>query len=204
MLHSQKVIVLNGPPRCGKSTALSMLPTILNSSTAGMNTKAIELVSAPTLKLGVHKLLGLEGGIDAYEGVKDQPHKAFHGKTPREVYIKVFTEFLRPVLGEGIMGELWMQEFMKYKDSPSILNAKYILVSGLGCHAELVPLIKYFMGINIMILRIHREGYNFDNDCREYIYDTSCRGVDILNAGVGKSAFADELGWLLTREGFIE
>ena len=149
-------------------------------------------------------LLGLELDIDGYESEKDRPHLDFHGHTPRDIYIRMFTDFLQPIFGSGIMGELWMREFHKYKNTPDIQAAEYIIVSGLGCYAELRPLIEYFTGSQILVMRIHSPDSTFDCDCREYIYATECYSCDVRNLMVGEHQYVDDIGEQLNREGFID
>lgn len=160
------VIVLNGPPRAGKDTAAAFIEEQFG---------AAHLKFSITLKEETHRRHGLAPlPHDAFERVKDDPLPEFGGKSPRQAYIQTGRD-MRAVDGEDVFGRLLSKELEKHP-------ANVIVVSDLASAAELRPLIEN-KSLDVTLLRVHRDGHDFSNDSRDYVYIDGVRSVDVYNAG---------------------
>ena len=180
----QKVVVLNGPPRCGKDTLLRQFPQITGNLVDDLR------FSRP-LKIGGHLTMGLVSAtMEGYDATKDEPNPDFFDLTPREFYIAMSENFLKPTFGKDILGKLWLREYLRrhnelMTETFTALNHSMFdrttVLCDLGFPDELEPLKDYFGASNIVILRLHREHKDFTGDSRNYIHNTGCKEYDVEN-----------------------
>lgn len=163
---AKKIILFNGPPRAGKDTASEF---VLSENA---NCRLVKITEA--VKNKAHKDYNLNVSHDFFEPNKDTPLDVFSGKTPREVYIET-SETLREIHGENIVIEMFM-DTVKSTDHDVIINPD------IGYDFEAAKIIEEFGVENILLVRIHRDGKNFDNDCRNWIFAQGVKDVDILNS----------------------
>lgn len=175
-----RVILLNGPPRCGKDTASEFLCSWLN----GVPQKISKI-----LKLKTHAFYGLVGldnrpvPHDWFEDAKDEPQACFEGLTPRQAYIAMSEQYIKPVHGDGYLGKVLAGLI---RSSDQILRAERThVVSDSGFRGEAEELVREFGAENIRLVRITRPGYDFKHDSRGYIdlSDLGVECVDIVNPG---------------------
>lgn len=191
---SPKIILVNGPPRAGKDTAQEAVPD------------SVRCKFARAVKEGCHAAFGLdpkEYPMDVFEAVKEEPNVLFFGKSPREAYIAYSEMFMKPFTGDqqvfGKMLVRWIKEYKHYKTFTSATEAAThhaagypvgttpFIVTDSGFRDEAVSLVEAFGAENIKLIRVHREGCNFDNDSRSYI-DLADLGVeeeDVVNDDIG-------------------
>ena len=156
------VIVLNGPPRCGKDTLSGMLAAEFG---------VVELKFAAILKRMVHQAFGLHDvPVDHFEAVKDQPQDVFFGKTPREVYIAFSETFIKPLYGPKFFGTELARQIASS-------NAERFVVSDGGFPAEMKPLYEV---ARVELVHVKRPGCDFSNDSRGWLPDPNC---EICNDG---------------------
>lgn len=151
-----QLILFNGPPRCGKDTGVEH---IVNNQRVGIQ----HMKLAAILKERTHALYGMPTlTYDHFEPVKDKKREEFLGLTPREAYINVAEKYFKPVHGETVFPELLSQ---------NIRNAgnPVVAISDLGFDIELKYFVKEFGAENILLVKVHRAGCNFDNDSRNYV-----------------------------------
>jgi hypothetical protein len=155
------LILLNGPPRCGKDTAGEILAKrIWRARTAKVSAE---------LKRMTHRLYGVRGRQsspfepavyawhDHFEASKDEPRAEFLGLTPRKAYIAVSELLLKPLHGEDALGKMLAR---------SIHPEGVLIVTDSGFRAEAEPLVA--MAERAMLVHVHREGCTFDGDSRDY------------------------------------
>lgn len=166
----KKIILLNAPPQSGKDYAASYLI----KKYEGVKTDKF----ARVLKERTHGLYGFAWKPhDYYESVKDIPNGDFYGLTPRQAYINVSETYFKVHHGNSIFGLILSKELDKYD-----WNINIISDSGFKKEAEV--LIEKYGAENIILIRIIREGYNFNGDSRSYIYlDHNICSIDIINNG---------------------
>lgn len=170
-----KIILINGPAGSGKDTMAEKLKDKL-----GYFTK-LEKFAKP-IKLAVAAIY-FGGNYEAFAKydtfeAKKVPAEVFLGKTPREVQIAVSEFFLKPYHEDKrVFGKL-MATRLKMAD----IN-QHVLVSDSGFREEAEELVDQFGAENILLVRLHREGYTFDGDSRSYINldDLGVATLDIEN-----------------------
>lgn len=145
------VIVLNGPPRCGKDTLSGMLAAEFG---------AVELKFAAILKRMVHQAFGLHDvPVDHFEAVKDQPQDTFFGRTPREAYIAFSETFIKPLYGQKFFGTELARQIAGS-------GAERFVVSDGGFPAEMEPLYEV---ARVELVHVKRPGCDFSNDSRDWL-----------------------------------
>jgi hypothetical protein len=155
-----KVVLFNGPPRCGKDTAA-------DACMKSGELNAVATSFAYSLKKATHALYGLNNpDVDMYEDSKDEPTDALLGKTPREAYIEVSEKLVKPNLGHDFFAKVAIKRL-----SPVVREDDLVVVSDCGFAAEARALAQHVGKDNILLARISREGCSFDGDSRSYIPD---------------------------------
>lgn len=155
-----QVILLNGPPRCGKDTVGEMIARKIPG------TRVYKFAEA--LKCATHDLygslhhLGRQDKREAarYESVKDQPQDDFFGLTPRQAYIAVSETLLKPLHGTDFFGRVLVEKIL-------LERPRLAVVADSGFREEAVPVL-WETGFICRILRLHRPNCTFDGDSRSY------------------------------------
>lgn len=165
-----KLVIFNGPPRSGKDTYADTLTELLGIGRP--------LKFARPLKEAAHALLGIPRPYDAFEETKDIKNSRFHNQTPREFYIWLSEQAVKPnhPLGKHFFGHSAKQQI---EDNQNPLHT-YVFSDG-GFIAELEVLTEYFE--DILVLHMHRDGCNFDNDSRTYVNHPDVTTLNVQNNG---------------------
>ena len=154
-----KVIILNAPPACGKDTIGSII--------ADMNQiYGVRMLSfkAPMFEIA-RAILGdsrFEYFMFLYEDRlhKEEPESMLNGKSPREFMIWISESIIKPEFGNNYFG-LRMVEAVKSGSAPAIITDG-------GFSEETIALIE--AGIQVHVCRLHREGFTFEGDSRNYLH----------------------------------
>ena len=155
---NKKIILLNGPPGCGKDTVAQMLWD--NHPSVDMLEKfARPLKETAPVLYGIDKDKWLH--LDSH-GVKDEPCEALFGFTPRQVQIHISETLLKPLHGKRVFGELCAN---RIENSPGIT----FVVSDCGFRDECEVLVERFGAENVLLVHIHREGCSYENDSRDWV-----------------------------------
>jgi hypothetical protein len=176
---TQRVIFVNGPPRSGKDHAGMQLMWRDDLKDATLQKFAKELKERTH---ALYKLLDPNGKPKvhyAYEGVKDDPLQQFHGLTPRQAYISVSENWMKPTHGAGILGT-WLIENMQYCRDDAVH-----IITDSGFAEEAQTVVDHYGAENCFLVRVHRKGYDFSNDSRSYI-DLDVKTHDIINDGTDR------------------
>jgi hypothetical protein len=148
-----RVVLLNGPPRCGKDTIGEMLYCDLPSAVLCKFAQPI----ADYLR-DVH-------GIDMRTVEKDEPHDALCGRTPREVAIAYSERMCKPLFGEAYFGDLLALEV----ESQAAQNDGLVaIVTDSGFRTEAQALARKVGPQNVLLVRVSRHGTDFAGDSRSY------------------------------------
>lgn len=178
-----KIILLNGPPRCGKDTAAEfLLANIIGSR---------HLKFAEPLKRAVPAMYGLKPRQwkDLYENHKDEPTPALLGLSPRQAMISASEDWMKPLHGEDVFGKIAARS-VRFG-----MPAGTVVVSDCGFDSEVVPMVDSFGAKNLLIIAIKRKGKSFANDSRGYIAKPAKAKRVVVNNNGSKDNFElDVLG----------
>jgi len=159
-------IILNGPPGVGKDTIASLLVQKID----GMRTHSFKeaLYDATTKYFGL-----IDGNIQALcnnRSTKEQPHfrlkLGFMGEgtelllSPRQALIFVSEHVIKPMHGNRYFGNIAKQYCRNY-------DLQNVVFPDGGFWAEIQELEEVYRRVSIV--RLHRDGFDFRNDSRDYI-----------------------------------
>jgi len=161
---SRLVIVLNGPPRAGKDTAIEILQEVFREGDVYQFFRPIKEM--------LHAELGLDVRHDHYETQKDEPLEEFGGMTPRRAYIDK-GERLQAEFGHSVLLDTYF-EAISSSTAP-------ILITTCGNDGEACEIASIFGNDNVLVLRIHKDGCDFSQDSRSWVTSSHLNLRDILN-----------------------
>ena len=166
----KKVIVFNGPPGSGKDYAVRAVgATCTKAGLVCAHNKIIQPV-----KEAVHKLFGMTHGpdrydVDLYRAEKEQPLEKLFGLSPRQAYIWMSNDVLKPTFGDDVLG-LMAANVMKGQ------HADVHAFSDGGFLDEWLPITDLVGPANVLFIEIHatRDGkaLDYNGDSRSYIGDS--------------------------------
>lgn len=164
------IILLNGPPRCGKDTAAGFLMKNLHNC-------AHYKMSSP-LKRAVPALYNLSDDImKVLEDQKDHVTPFLFGHTYRDVQIAISECLLKPLHCEHIFGRIAVLAMRQ-------MDAGNIVVSDTGFDDEVLPILDEFGPGNVGLIQITRKDHTFENDSRDWIDPGPFRHhADVFNYG---------------------
>lgn len=172
-----KLIFLNGPPACGKSTATTLIRKNIKKHYI-----VFQKAFAKNIKDGTHASLGLCIPWNYYEGgIKDKPNKAFFGLTPRAAYIAHSEKYMKPIYGKDIFARLLFRDINDILITYGKLKKAIVVISDCGFIEEYEYFVKKTNINNVLLLRIHRKNCTFENDSRIHIKTTLPSVFDIEN-----------------------
>lgn len=197
-----KVVLFNGPPRCGKDTLAGLLADKMDKQ--GVTTPVLEVSLSTPLRRIAYAMTGWVGELDGddYEKFKTVRFNEFGGILGRQVMIDVSERFLKPCYGARVMTDMLMHELM-YREFDGV-----ILVRDSGFQSEIDPLVSRYGIDNVYLVRVHRGGCDFANDSREYVNLTrSANQMELYNDGdlddlrteAGRiyGRLVNQMGWIL-------
>ena len=175
-----KIVLVNGPPHCGKDTVAYMLEEHFLTKVHLEKFAAPLKITAPVLyNISQHDW---ETKYDTMEN-KGTPFDVFFGKTPREVQIAISEALMKPLHGNDIFGRLLIRRCES--DPIWLFNRDAIVISDSGFREEAEVVIDKYGTDNVQLWRLHRDGCDYSDDSRGYI-DLADEGVtqfDIQNNG---------------------
>lgn len=167
----RKVMLFNGPPRSGKSLAADAVRSFVQINRAWMYPRVMDF--AEPLKKAAHSLFCVFHPWDYYDSkeaahLKSLASGDFLGLSPREAYIALSEEFLKPKFGNEVMGFLMRKKMIQER------STQFFSIANSGFVDELRPIVDLVGQRNIHIVEIHAAGKTFEGDSRSYIGD-ACR-----------------------------
>lgn len=169
-----KIVFLNGPPGCGKDTAVSHLVQYINFQ---------HLKFAAPIKRAVCGLLNED--TRWLEENKDLKHRALrvldgaalvNTDTPRQLLISLSEDLLKKRYGNDFFGYVMVNEIRKSAQ-------RLIIISDSGFAEEASPVLRQFGNPNALQIWITRPTKNFDNDSRSYWSLAGCARRTVHNNG---------------------
>lgn len=150
MTQLSNVVILNGPPKCGKDTLaerlvehgykILMFKDGLYEATAAYYDLPLEYVAH----------------LCTDRRYKDFPHSAFGSMSPREALIHVSEDVWKPQFGARVFGERLAEAAYDFGN---------VIVPDGGFKDELNAV---EASHNVTVVRLHRKGYDFKGDSRTY------------------------------------
>jgi hypothetical protein len=169
----KKFILLNGPPRSGKSTVADLiLSEYAENATHYKMTSPMDEAFKSFFAIS-------DKDWNYYREVnKDMPQERFGGHTTRQALISFSENFAKPLAGPSVFGKIALLHIPK-------INEEIIVTSDTGFAHEIEPLVKEYGIENFLLIRLHREGYDYGNDSRSYVtLQNGVQEVDLENINI--------------------
>lgn len=192
-----KFVLLNGPPRSGKTTAAKMLQTILGEDRCDV------IGYSYHLKRMVHAIYGLppDTDPDAFDAVKDTSNPIFFGMSPRQAYIMWSEKAAKVFHGDDFFGKMLLR-------AAEATGKEFFMVPDSGFRKEAEVLIDAVDPKNILLVHLRRHGCTFEGDSRNFIKlkDLGVLEWEVWNTNEHPqhmiAGIKDGMGWAFGREIF--
>ena len=169
------IIILNGPPGVGKDT----IANALEAQHGVMHMRVKDELYINTYNLFLKTMIprdirqrGIP--INAFVNactdreLKEKPMKWLNGLSPREALIFTSEKVFKPVLGNDYYGKaaaLRADLFLK-----KLSSTRCIVFSDGGFREEVEAIASCH---DVLLVRLHREGFTFEGDSRSYLNDVN-------------------------------
>jgi DNA polymerase III delta prime subunit len=173
-----KVVLLSGPPGCGKDTSASFLVNAFVGAVHREFKGCLHTLTCAHYKVDdpTWKRLCLREN-------KEVPQPELGGISPRAAMIHMSEVVIKPTHGN---------DYFAVCTADSLVSGKLNVVSDCGFQEEIGVMVDRLGAANVLVIRIHRAGHTFAGDSRAYVYTDKCAAVDLPN-----DATTDELGMSL-------
>lgn len=159
-----KIILLNGPPRCGKDTAARAIRTAFGRDWT-FRWEKFSLPHKQAFAAIMQKQIDKEGNVEYFEQHKEEVIPAL-GVSYRRWQISFSEDFMKPLFGNDIFAKLFL-----LRQGPRLTTDRYLTaVSDCGFEIE-VETVRAHCPKDTLLIRIERPGCDFTNDSREYVSD---------------------------------
>jgi hypothetical protein len=165
-----QILLFNGPPASGKDTAVDYL----HEHSGGWK-EVHKLKFADPIDRGIQGMLSLSSGYThRWNKLRHDPDlkntEAFlntSGKTAREIMVGFSEQFAKPLLGQGIFGQLAAK---RIPEPRNYYHPTLYLISDCGFQVEYNTFTRLVADrAKVHLINIHRDGCTFANDSREYV-----------------------------------
>lgn len=164
-----KIFLLNGPPSSGKDSLASYIESINKTFSIDKFAKPLKEANK-----GMFSLTDEEFNLyDTDAKLKNTPQDRFYGKSWRQVNIDLSEDFIKGKYDIKFFG-------LELAKRIAVNDKKRILVPDSGFLDEAVPIVEKFGKNNVFLLKLHREGFTYKGDSRNYI-DGEKLGVKTFN-----------------------
>jgi hypothetical protein len=153
-----KFVLLNGPPRSGKSTLAHMLKDHIGPDRCAV------IGFSTHLKRMVHGIYGLAHDLDPefFDAVKGEPQEAFLGLTPRQAYIWWSENGAKKCHDKRFFGQMFLR-------AAEASGKEFIVVPDSGFREEAEVVVDAVGPENVLLVQLTRANTSFDGDSRSYI-----------------------------------
>lgn len=158
-------VILNGPPGCGKDTIANLIVERCNSLSPVIKHQFKDALYEHTAK---HYQVDLDKFIHfaSDRELKDSVSLAgLHGKTPRQALIHVSEDICKPRYGNGYFGSVEANRIRELKGR--VRGPINVIYPDGGFGDEVLAIESEFDCV--LIVRLHRDGYDFTGDSRNYL-----------------------------------
>ena len=153
----KKVIIYNAPPASGKDQACDF-KKFKPVTRLMFKEKLIEITCV------IHGITRSHWDEIYTRELKEIPSPLFFGLSPRQALIKVSETVIKPSFGQDYFGKALARQIEE-------ADTDLVEVSDGGFPEEIQPIYDVIQPKDLMIVRIHRPGYTFNGDSRNYIKD---------------------------------
>ena len=177
----KKILILSGPPGCGKDTA--------GNAIAKQTPVLLEKFSTP-LKSAIAAFLGIP--FEYLERQKEEP--VAYGKLPsfRQMQIDLSEKWAKQLYGDDIFAYLLADRLHRAKE-------RDVVITDCGFRVELDYLVKEFGVENVLLVRMVRDGCNYAKDSRsDFCLPTDMKWLRVTN-NCGLDSFETEVQDLACR-----
>lgn len=182
------VVLISGPPGSGKDTLAGFgeLHGNLLHMTGEMQygSRKVQVIE---FKEVLFKLVREHYGVecdqwnDMYRREsKELPNACLGGISPRAAMIHVSQTIIKPKHGKDYFAKCLSHEAMDQVKANPHLSFVFV-VPDCGFQEEVETLKAAFGAVNVLLVRLHRDGCTFANDSRSYVYDSACPSIDVRN-----------------------
>lgn len=161
------VVILNGPPSSGKDTIADLLVDRLGKDCHHLRFKT----SLYKIVQAIHGIS--DKRLEELKLIKEYPQKDLGMFSFREVLIHVSENIIKPNYGINYFG-VTAAKSLKFG-----LN----IFSDGGFIDEVDEITNKVGTSNVLLIRLHRKGTNYNIDSRSYLYPTNIASVDLHNDG---------------------
>jgi hypothetical protein len=176
------VVIFNSPPSGGKDTFGEMLREAYRGK---KDTRFVHREMKTKLFYLTCQIYGvqLQDWFERYNvpGLKEEPWEELDGISQRKALQIVSEKVIKPVYGNDYFGK------MSARTLREDTKCNYYYTDG-GFKEELAPIIDKVGADNVLIIRLHREGYTFEGDTRSYIADSWFPEVKMVDVESGDKA----------------
>ncbi len=165
-MRKPRLIVLNGPPHVGKDTIAKIF--VDREGYAELTFKD-QLISAAIAVARIDR----ETWRGRYEDrqLKEEPWGRLGGLSQRQYLIKVSEEWVKPLFGRDWFGKCLAATAAEMLDDEIIVSD--------GGFPEEVLAVAAQSGHEVHLVRLHRPGYTFEGDSRDYVFNVIQREHDV-------------------------
>ena len=169
-----RLVLFNGPRHSGKDTAALHVAEILN---------AYHFKFSAPIKAAIKIAFNLSSqDVDYLESIKTQPTPILFGKSYVEAQISFSEEWAKPSFGQDVFGRWAVNAIRNVQAKAYIRKYDLFVSSDSGFACEAWPVIENLFGVeNTLLVRVYRQGKNFDGDSRSYIELPGVETVEIEN-----------------------
>lgn len=155
-------VVLNGPPGCGKDTLANRLAD-KDSIIKRQFKDALYAHTAKYFNVGLDEFIHFASDRVLKDSVS---LSGLHGRTPRQALIHVSEDIYKPRYGSDYFGKV---EADNVRELAGRLDSSFTVIYPDGGFPDEVVAIESEFDV-VVIVRLHRDGFDFSNDSRNYIY----------------------------------
>lgn len=164
-MNKSKIILLNGPPAVGKDTIADYL---VNNHGFKKRSFKSHLIKCVAVLYNVKKSTVFDLIDDRI--LKETPMMVFGGKSPREAFIYVSEQVIKPNFGKNYFGDMAAESISE--------PAKYVF-SDSGFIEETNALKS--VTEDMLLVRMYRNGTDWGNDSRKYLPEDICKRFMVLH-----------------------
>lgn len=185
---SNKIVVLNGPPGCGKDTI--GVAAADEWSYAPISFKEpMFVIAAATIGMELQEFKRNYANREW----KERKREEWGGKSIRDLFIAISENYIKPFFGNEYFGQQ-VADVMR-KNQPFL---RYYVATDGGFYDEINALIKE--DVKVYIVHMYRDGCTFEGDSRSYINHPDAVTLRLDNNGTIDET-VEELTRMLQRNG---